>query len=213
MKTYLLITLLCLAGCNNSDTTSTKYQKKDTAKTDTVLKPGSVSSSKMLIIPGKSISLISLNENAEKVFQLLGKPDSADAAMGKSLVTWKSKSGDGGSGIASQINIFFSRNMGADDEASKVKHVRITSPDFYTAENVHIGSQLNVIMQHYPLAKQVASYTSSETNKQVIVYDDIHKGIAFETDHNNRCIGITVHEPDKKAFETYISFFRDIKFF
>lgn len=162
-----------------------------------------------LIIPGKSIGLTSIDQKNAEAMKHLGPPATKDAAMGKELATWYSIHGKD---TVSEVNIFFITNMGADDEASRVNHIRVTSPFFMTALHIGTGSVQDSIKKYFPGIKKIAAYTSTQTKSQVLVYDDNHSGVAFEI-ANGKCVGITVHKPGGQAYETYNALFGDVKFY
>ncbi len=220
MKKLLLpLVLLSLAACRQQTKTSTEKftdtQVRDTTPgmpaaatiKDTITKAPSANDT---INPGKSIGHISLNEKTADVIAALGKPDAEDAAMGKAMLTWNSKpTMNVNDTIPHTIKIFTSTNFGGKDEASRVKHIRVTSPFFKTAEGVGCGSTIAFIkMQYKDIKKPAASYTD-KSGKKVMIYDK--DGIAFEIDENTKCVGITVHKPGEKAWETYISEFGDVE--
>jgi hypothetical protein len=139
-----------------------------------------------LIVPSQNIGKINIDENTEYAISSLGKPDTENAAMGKSLLTWKSKPDT--SLFVTQL--YSERQLGTADDTSRIKLIRITSPIFQTEKNVRVGSNLNKIESSYQVEK-VAVYASGR--QQIFVYDDTNNGIAFETDANNICTGIIVH--------------------
>jgi hypothetical protein len=158
----------------------------DTGKTQ-VLAPA------QLITPGRSIGLIRLNGNVEDVSQLLGRPDSSDAAMGSSLMVWYAK--HNGSGY--RTSVFAHRNMGAKDEIiSRIQKILVTSPEFKTTEGIGVGSTLDEIKKSYDL-KPTSDYKNKGSKVQV--YTDLDKGISFETDASNKCVGVVVHKPHDTA--------------
>ena len=216
MIKYLLIALMILSCNQNKSRPLTKeVELPATHVTDSipeaVIKPAAVVHANQLIIPGESMGLTSINENADMVCKVLGKPDKGDAAMGKSLYTWYSKPViTAKDTIINETNIFFIRNMGAVDEASRVDHIRVTSPFFMTREKIKVGSGIDDIKKQFTVNK-IASYVSDKKKQTIIVYDDQSTGIAFEIDAMGICTGITVHKSHKRAFETYIPFFRDFK--
>ena len=202
----IIFSTLLLCACNSKQNNPVVEDNKnqsiyaDSSATSTK-KPDSAK----LIIPGKSIGLTRIYENADSVFQILGKPDSSDAAMGKMMASWYRNN--------HETHIFFSRNMGNADESSRVKQIRITSPYFITANGISVGSALDSINQYFPNAKNAASYISPKTKKEVIIYDDLKGGVAFEIDTQKKCIGINIHKPNEEAYETYIAFFSSFKKF
>lgn len=138
-----------------------------------------------LIVPGKSIGKMVIGGNSAKVFDLLGKPDVSDAAMGKALSTWY----QGHDTAGSQTQVFFSRQIGTADDTSHVKQIRVTSPAFETADQIHVNTMFNDIAAKFKLDK-IASY--NEKGKTFSVYAAISEGIAFEVDDDSKCTGIIV---------------------
>jgi hypothetical protein len=161
-----------------------------------------------LIIPGNSIGLTAINDKADSVFKDLGKADEGDAAMGKSIQTWYSKSGTDTTKYSTAI--YFTTNMGGPDEASRAKQIRITSPFFMTVERIGVNSVLDSVSHYFPLAIKTAVYKDAAKNP-VYIYEDKKSGIAFELNDQNKCVGITIHPENEKAFQTYLSFFDGIK--
>lgn len=161
-----------------------------------------------LIIPGKSIGHTAINDKADSIFKKLGKADVGDAAMGKSIQTWYSKLETDTTKYSTTI--FFTTNMGGPDEASRAKQIRVTSPFFMTAERIAVNSVLDSVSHYFPLAIKTAVYKDAAKNP-VYIYDDKKAGIAFEINDQNKCLGITIHPENEKAFQTYLSFFDGIK--
>ena len=160
------------------------------------------------IVPGKSIGLIRLNETAELAIKALGTPDSADADTKKAMLQWFSKpTGKGIDTTVNRITVFTTGNAGSKVEAQKIKHIRVTSPFYKTAEKISYGSTLTFIKMHYPSLKNSSLAFKDKTGSEILVYDAINDGIAFEINEATKCAGITVHEPGKKASETYISIY------
>ncbi len=191
--------LICGCGQNRSaskatDTTATEVSITDTTGEKPV-------SAQQLILPGQSIGTININENADSVLSKLGKPDAGDAAMGKSLSTWYAKHDTSGY----ETQVFFSKQMGTADEASRVKQIRITSPWFKTMDYMSTGMHLQTIESKKEFSlKKTARYTNG--NRQFFIYNDADAGIAFEIDDRNVCTGIIVHEPGKDVNASYIAF-------
>ena len=215
ISTIVLFLFSCTQKTNSRTDSVTDKTAGDTAhKTlvDPAKKPalGATISSAAndTIVPGKSIGHILLNEKMDEVIKVLGQPDSADAAMGKSMSKWFSKpSKKGADTVIHSIIVFATTNFGGKDEASRVRHIRITSPFFKTAEQVGCGSTIAFIKMQYPeIKKPGASYTDRSGNT-VMIYDDVKEGIAYEIDGSTRCIGITVHGRGQKARETYLAEF------
>ncbi len=229
MKNYLSIIFAAtlFMACNSGKektSTSLTNTTTDTTTNHDIISPDSNNQAMIhadsvvpvnrLIIPGKSIGLTSIDEKNADASKHLGPPASEDAAMGgKELVTWYSKPVIHGTDtVINETDIFFTTNMGGPDEASRVRHIRITSSFFMTAQRVGTGTSLDSIQKNFQGIKKIATYTSPKTKKQVSIYDENHSGIAFEIDVTGKCIGITVHKPDEEAYETYNSIFGDVNY-
>ncbi len=156
-----------------------------------------------LIVPGKSIGQTRLNENAGLVFKRLGKPDDGDAAMGKSLATWYASHNPSGY----QTQVFCSRYMGGDENVSRVKQIRVTSPYFKTANGIGAGSTLKQINASFKVRKTLAYIE----NKQSFFVYDTNKGIAFEIAANGKCVGVIVCLPGDQGGFTYLPFHPNLK--
>ncbi|GAA3981608.1 hypothetical protein [Mucilaginibacter dorajii] len=152
-----------------------------------------------LIMPGKGIGHIMVNDDAETAVKLLGRPDSSDAAMGSALMVWFAKHNIAGY----RTSIFAHRNMGGKDEAvSRIQKILITSPWFKTADGVGVGSSLAAIKKGYTV--KLTSGYNAKTGK-VEVYTDLDKGISFEVDKtSDKCVAVVIHKVHDTA-ATYIN--------
>ncbi|RYE19521.1 MAG: hypothetical protein EOP42_28930 [Sphingobacteriaceae bacterium] len=187
LKYLLISSFLLIGGCNQPESKPAVFN---------VPKPVTAV---QLIIPGKSIGKITLNENAELVFKKLGKPDAGDAAMGKSVATWYANHDS----ASYQTQIFCSRQMGtAHENTNSIKQIRITSPYFKTVNGIGAGSMLKQINAFFIVKKTL---TYKENKQQFFVYDTI-KGIAFEVAANGKCVGIIVYLPENAGNITYLPF-------
>ena len=191
MKNSLL--LLCCAALfackqpaqkqNSADTTTSTV---DTTKTKT-------SVANKLITPGRSIGSIVLSEDVTNVSQLLGRPDSSDAAMGSSLMVWYA----GHKADGYRTSVFAHRKMGDKDEIiSRIQKILVNSPEYKTAEGLGVGSTADEIKKSYNL-KPTSDYQNK--NGKVQVYTDLDKGISFEIDTAGKCVGVVVHQPHDTA--------------
>ncbi|MEZ0006586.1 hypothetical protein ABH942_001956 [Flavobacterium sp. 28YEA47A] len=176
---------------------------ENTTVSDTVSKPVSVKTTdeKQLIVPGKSIGLTHLGQNAETLASL-GRPDFSDAAMGKAWSSWYSKDGK-----KNELNIY-TTYKDSEMKEKVIRLIRITSPEFKTEEGISTGSTLNTIQNSYP--KLVITGKYKDVGESVEIYDAIDSGVAFEIKKGN-CIGIIVHETGKKAADEYITFHPDME--
>ncbi|MFC5270960.1 hypothetical protein [Adhaeribacter terreus] len=171
-----------------------------------------VSGKNETIVPGKSIGLIKLNEQAEVVYKLLGKPNLTDAAMGKMLATWFTEANlSDPDTTAYQTNIFFVRNMGSAEESALAKQIRITAKQYKLGNGLAINSDLKTIQASFPEMKKAATYTSARTKQKIDVYHDSVAGITFEINKAGKCVGIGIQEPGKANFEVYSAVSSDLK--
>ncbi|TSD64860.1 hypothetical protein FFF34_013250 [Inquilinus sp. KBS0705] len=188
----------------NSDSTNTVDEK---VEKDTVIKADTTTSKSptaaQLIVPGKSVGQTTINEAAESVHKKLGNADDGDAAMGKSMSIWYANHDT----VGYKTQIYFSRNMG-NDETSRVKQIRVTSPWFKVSDAIHAGAPLKNAAQAFKLTP---SGTFTEKGNTYTIYDDTTSGIAFEANNHDICTGIVVYEPGKAAGATYLPFYPDFK--
>jgi hypothetical protein len=188
MRKYILILAMAVFACSCQRKANHNFAKMDSTATSAT-NAGEVTGDNF-ITPGKSMGKIFIDENAANVFSLLGKPDAGDAAMGKSLSTWYQDHNAAGY----QTQVFFSRQVGANDDISRVKQIRVTSPEYKTGDSIHVQTLFKDIKAsgQFKLNK-VAMY--NEGGKAFILYADVSKGIAFETGEDEKCSGIIVFEP------------------
>lgn len=206
MKYYGVIGLLCLLFSCNQNGPGSVFRRQNSAGTEGMkLLKDSAHENKTdliagawLIVAGKSIGRVSLDENMDSVLVLLGKPDAGNAAMGKSLSTWYANHDPSGH----QTTIFAARQMGMGNEESRVKQIRVTSPFFKTREGVGVTSSAVQIGQFYHM-RPVDSFT--ERGMLYIIYDT-DKGIGFEIDQHKNCSAVIVHSASEKAGAVYLPF-------
>ena len=148
-----------------------------------------------LIIPARSIGRTRIDEPYDSVSARLGRPDSSDAAMGKMMATWYAGHNPKGHRTA----IFFSRNMG-NEETSRVRQIRVTSPWFRTNRDLGVGSGTAVISAQFPL-RQLATYEEGGRTFRTM---DSGEGILFELDDAGTCVGVIVQRPGDG--QTYLPF-------
>jgi hypothetical protein len=193
-KKYFILPMLCLAfACTHKPVTNLHAvtSTKDTTKLAPV-------SAAQLIDPGKSIGLTHLGESLDSVTINLGKPDRGDAGMGAAFTTWFAKHDT----LGYQTDIYSHRMMGdKDEDASRVKLIRVTSPYFKTIQGAGAGLSLAEIGKHFHV-EHIADYIKG--NDTLKVYDDTKEGIAFEVNATGKCTGVSVHKP-KDASTGYLS--------
>lgn len=204
---YILFAGLLLAGCRQS-TEQVDHTSADTPTADSSLPTTSLGKEttidsvapNKLIIPGTSVGLTMIGHTTAEVYQLLGKPDDGDAAMGKSLSTWYSKQQKG-----YKTQVFSAMQMGDSETMPRVKSIRVNNPLFETRSHLHAGSTLKEALTLFPALLLVGNY-SAGAGKPVRVYDDSEAGIAVEINEQDLCVGINVHQKNEKAFAQYIPF-------
>ncbi|MBB6612980.1 hypothetical protein H7F15_18205 [Pontibacter sp. Tf4] len=157
-----------------------------------------------LILPGQRIGQVSLGQTAEQVSNILGKPDSGDAAMGKALSYWFGKNRKN-----HVVAVYFSRSYteGPEDNLL-VRQVRVNSSAFKTPESLGAGSPIATIRQHYTIAP-IAYYQSGR--QRIYIFDDMAKGIAFETAvSDSSCIAVTIHQAGEDVTNSYLPMHPDM---
>lgn len=202
---FILLCGLTLFACKQkgkqtvNDAIKTESQThKETDNTGPLL----VSADK-LIIAGKSVGEVALNQPAAAVIAQLGKPDVADAAMGKSMSVWY----DGHNKKSYTTHIYTSTDMGNDDVA-RVKVVRVSSPSFKTQNRLYAGVLIAEAQKRYHL-EQLGTFKLNGSAR--VLYDDAAAGIAFDADRSGNITGIAIHEPAKSVLNAYTAFFGEVK--
>ncbi|TWR29977.1 hypothetical protein FPZ43_09015 [Mucilaginibacter pallidiroseus] len=213
---YLIVLALALSAmaCKKRKAINFNVQHVDSAiKADSLKALGKTDTSEMpgdakiplaqLIVPGSSLGQSTINESSENIYKRLGKPDAGDAAMGKSTAIWYADHDT--TKYATQM--YFSRDMGNDD-AARLKHVRVTSPAFKINNSLYVGQPLKPAMEKYNLVKVG---TFGHRGNVYTLYDDKKAGVAFDVDGAGNISGITVHEPGRDVKATYLPFFNNLK--
>lgn len=196
---------MCLMACNQpaKKVETTEQTTVITDSSTTGYKKDTISADK-LIVPGKSIGQTALNDNGAEVTKRLGRPDAGDAAMGKSLSIWYANHDT----TSYQTMVYASRQIGTNDETSRVKQIRITSPWFVTKDSVQVGSTLEQIGKTYQ-TKKVAYFTKAGQMFNIYRAD----GIAFEIDPQQKCTAIIVFDADSNPGSTYLPFYDNLKLY
>lgn len=219
MKRSLCLLLACLAlGCQSENgrsgsgaaagagqfpapagTTPRSDTARDGVETEPRTPQASPTDKAWLIVPGQSAGNTRIGEDAEKVYQLLGRPDDADAAMQKAVAVWYSNHNPKGHSTA----IYTERSPGdRENPPALVKQIWVTSPSFKTAEGLGPGSSREEIARVFTLTK---GETYKEAGQTFSVYES-PAGIAFEVDAHDRCSAVIVCKPGDKGGSTYLKF-------
>ncbi len=148
-----------------------------------------------LIVPGKSVGLIGINNNLDSVILKQGKPSRQDAAMGATFLSWYKKEDS----TEHKLQVF-ARNQ-ANQNINRVKKIRITSPLYKTKELVGTGMSFTQISKVFKLVQSPNPPFKSQYQS---MYNDLGNGISFEFNGNKMCSAIIVHAPGDNSI-TYIN--------
>jgi hypothetical protein len=208
---WILIFSTCLLACHHPAENSKSLTQKASNANEQQQKPPTVKLKPVSneIIPGKSIGLTTLGDDAEKLEKSLGKPDLSDAAMGKAWLTWNGKKDEHNN--VTQLNIFTAYSNNEMKEKT-VQQIRTTSSYFLTADSLHVYSSLNNILKKFPGVKKSAEY--KDDGRTISIYDEKEKGIAFEIAAANgqqTCTGIIIHKKGESTIDIYRTLHPDMK--
>jgi hypothetical protein len=206
MKWLFILCFLAVA-CNNNSQPAIRESDTEKLKTadkpnDTVPRDAAIAlDTALLIVPGQGIGKVQLGEEVS-LLNVLGPPDSSDAAMGKAWLTWKGRRDEHNN--FPQLNVYTTYKDNTMREKT-VQQIRTTSSRFFTSDSIHVYSSLEAIQEKFPALRKAGSY--NDEGREIVVYDEKKKGIAFEiaTAGNQRiCTGIIIHEKGKDVNEIYI---------
>ena len=199
-KLILILSLIFLFSCKDEPKNTLKNIEHNQKTSE--LTPEEESNNREYgnqIIPGKRLGNIILNENATSVLDSLGKPDFADAAMGKAVYTWHKDSHN-------LISIYTTTKMGVED-FSRIKAIRSLSPDFKTEDNLAVNSTLTEIEKHFKL-KKIGVFPFD--NNSYTLYSS-EEGIGFEVGDDQKCHGIVLTEIGTSPEQLYLTFYPDLQ--
>ena len=193
--------ILLLAAVGFTCTSCKQHLKQDTQteSTSNFKVDKNAPAAEELIVPSQGIGKIKLDEATSNLVTMFGKPDSGDAAMGKRVLSWKSKPDT--SKYLTQV--YAEKQMGTDNDTSRVKLIRVTSPSFVTEKGIKVGTDRRKIESAYQVQK-VATFTKGSEN--FALFDDKDNGIAFELDSKEICTAVIVHQHGTKATANYRAF-------
>jgi hypothetical protein len=150
-----------------------------------------------LIVPGQSIGRIQLSSNAESAYQLLGKADAGDAAMGKSIATWFFDKDS-----TKNLSIYTSRDLGVDNPPALIREIRVTAPRYRTADGIGPGSSKELAQTKYKLEAALPYQVGKDS---VSLYFD-RSGIGFEFYKDHLCRGILIYQKGVLSPNNYLKF-------
>lgn len=212
----LLIFFLLYSCKENSKTSTTKFT--DISIKDSAIKMPAITvaidtivsdSVKLALLykdsikPGNSIGNVKLNAETVEAINILGKPDSSDAAMSKAYNGWYTKPTMNGADTIITSFETFSVVSGKNEKetASRIKRIRITSPQYKTDKQIKTGNTLAYIKLQYPTLKKPIAKITKDNGEELELFDETAEGIAFEI-INNKCIAVIIHEKGKKYLNT-----------
>ena len=146
-----------------------------------------------LVVPGRSLGNITLGADAASL-AALGRATFSDAAMQKAWSTWRgSRPADGSA--PTQLDVY-TAPTGNNVDHHTVQVVRATSPWFHLASGLRPGTRLGTIRQIHGQLPLATTYRVA--GRPHYLYDDVKRGIAFETDgtvSGSHCEAVLVHLP------------------
>lgn len=203
----ILINILLLTACHNQNHTTRKMSTgHDSMKRTSNLysaKGPTHRANNYLIEPGKRIGRTFIGEDAETLAKTLGRPDFSDAAMGKAWLIWYGQKRDEHNN-QTELDVYITYKD-TSMTSKVVKQIRITSSSFKINDSIHVYADLSTIKRHFPNVIFIEKY--NDNNREISIYDDINKGIAFDiarAGNQQICTGIIVHEPGKAVNDVYI---------
>ncbi len=196
----LLIISIIAVNCKKADA----EEKTVVTTVDTVIVPKDsvVVPKTEPMVPGKSLGITSIGDRTEAVITGLGEPVSGDAAMGKSVATYKIDD----NGNDATITFFSSRAM-ENDANLEVQMIRTNAKKFRTEGMFGVGSSYEIIEKAFGLQK-VGKFVEDKNNYTLY---DTNAGISFEFDKDMICHGVVIHPIDKKASTMYIPIYDNFK--
>jgi hypothetical protein len=150
------------------------------------------------IVEGKSMGDVHLGATDAQISAVLGKTDRGDAAMGQLTLSWfyrsTARKDDG-----NWLDIYFRRDEEGRNYFAKEIHTNLSR--FKTREGISVLSSLTAIRRAYPDLRPAMADRQDEGATSL--YDSAEKGIAFEFDAKEKCIGIILHKPGVEVVQMY----------
>ena len=212
MKNFTILVAFILLSCNQNKTSNPNLNATDSIEVqdaDISNKQSDVVSkirisSDVLIIPGKSIGSTNLLDDAATL-EKFGKPAYSDAAMGKAWMSW---TGSGLDALRNKASLAVYVTYNDSDMSNQViKRIRVTSPDFKTAEGVNTGMTFIEITRIYSKLELDSKMSNSEFSKESIFYILKDAGISFEFQNINNseiCTAIAIASADEISNHPYL---------
>lgn len=177
--------------------TSACHQNQQTtvAVNDTTKTVQSTPKTSLLLLPGQSAGEISLGQDVIEVLKILGKADSSDAAMQKTVAFWY----QGHDRDSASFAIYTARDT-SDHPLARIKQIRLTSPKYQTKDGLGVSSPLAALKNKFEFKKINAV---NDAGKKYEIYDST-KGIAFEMGQKGNCTAIIIHPKNEPLTATYL---------
>lgn len=209
------IKLVCIGllalnmGCSHSDKRAVdRKDSTDREQATTALKETGIPKigDPQLVVPGRQMGKISIGQDMEEVFKLLGKPDDGDAAMGKAWSIWKLKDGEGGSDNGEMA--IYSTYKDSTMSSKVVKQVMVNTGGYATKNGLQNNADLGHIIQGLPSLKQVSMYVDDAKKDTLYVYDSKEEGLSFDVKRTNDQYftrAMTIHPKHESVSNTYLT--------
>lgn len=199
-KLFFCFSILLFFNCTEKSKKTESPLKQSEANSPTILEENKKNDNNAnQIIPGKRLGSIILNQNATAVLDSLGKPDSGDASMGKTISTWDK-------GDNNLLTLYTATQTGVEN-FSRIKAIRSLSKDFKTVDNLGVSSSIDALKRYYRL-DPIGKFTFN--GKHYFLYSS-PKGIAFEIGMNQLCNGVLLYSPDTNPENYYLAMYPDFK--
>ncbi len=151
-----------------------------------------------ILTPGESAGKLRIHQDIDSVFNILGKPDDGDAAMGKAWGIWHGE--DTLAVYSSYADSTMSRRI--------TRQIVVTGDDYRTADGLGVNTPLATVRNSFPSLQPAAAYVSDPGNDTLWVYDAEAAGIAFDfrkREGDTLCTAVTIHEPYEPVTATYLT--------
>lgn len=155
----------------------------------------SIPNTNFLLLPGQSAGEISIGQDVTEALKILGKADSSDAAMQKTVAFWY----QGHDRDSASFAIYTARDTG-DHPLARIKQIRLTSPKYQTKDGLGVSSPLAALKNKFEFKKINAV---NDAGKKYEIYDST-KGIAFEMGQEGNCTAIIIHPENEPLTATYL---------